>query len=269
MKRIFLIVFLFIYNATVIRASDEHIALGARSAGMANATVMLPDFWSVFQNQAGLAYQKKITAGFYHKSGFVQEADRQAMALVVPTSTGTLASSFSYYGYTHYHETKCALAYGRFLTENLAAGVQLDYFNTRITGIYGKADLLTFEAGILIRIPENFYLGTHVFNPLRIETGTNNENVPSMFRFGAGYLLNEKALICLEAEKASDRKVIPKLGMEYQPVDDFFIRAGISVNPVMNYFGLGYSWKSLQADLAFSYHRTLGYLPDFSLCYEF
>lgn len=269
MKDIYLLYLLIVWYIPNTIASDELVPIGARSAGMANAGVMLPDFSSVFHNQAGLAFLESFSVGFHHKSGFVKEMDRQAMAVLIPTSTGTLASSFSCYGYSHYHETKLGLAFGKFLAKDMAAGIQIDYFNTKITGIYGRADILTFEAGLMFKMMDHLYIGTHVFNPARVGIGEVKENIPTVFRLGVGYRFTEDVLFCLEGEKDMERALIPRVGLEYQPVIGFFIRTGMSVNPVMNFFGLGYSWESFRADMAFSYHQILGYMPDFSLRYEF
>jgi hypothetical protein len=267
--RIYLVILLIILHPSLYGSSNDMPSWGARSSGLANACVMLPDFWSVFHNQAGLAFLNRIEIGFHHQSGFVKETDRQALALVMPTATGTLASSFSYYGYTHYHESKWGLAYGRLLGEHFAAGIQMDYLSTKISGIYGTASMLTFEAGIMVRIMEQMYLGAHVFNPVQWRTGVYEGKIPVIFRIGAGYGFSESVWISLEMEKQAVKPVMPKLGIEYEPVDRFFIRSGISVNPLMNHFGVGYTWQSLQADIAFGYHHILGYLPDFSLKYAF
>ncbi len=269
MKPLYLIFLLVSGYIPHIIASNDLVTIGARSAGMANAGVMLSDFSSVFNNQAGLAFLRSVSVGFHHRSGFVREMDRQALGMVIPTSTGTLASSFSYYGYAHYHETKVGLAYGRFLAKNLAAGIQIDYFNTRITGIYGRADVLTFEAGMMYRVSEQLYVGSHVFNPVRMGIGETEEKIPTVFRLGVGYYFTDNVLVCLETGKDLEKQVVPKVGLEYQPLGRVFLRTGISANPVMNFFGLGYSWQSFHVDVAFSYHQVLGYLPDFSLRYEF
>ncbi|MGM0530615.1 MAG: hypothetical protein ACQER7_04630 [Bacteroidota bacterium] len=269
MKSSWLIYLLIFWNLPDLFASNELVPIGARSSGMANASVMLPGFSSVFHNQAGLAFLESISVGFHHRSGFVKEMDRQAVAVLFPTPTGTLASSFSYYGYSHYQEIKAGLAYGKFLARNMAAGIQIDYFNTRITGIYGKADILTFEAGLMFKMMDHVYVGTHVFNPVRVGIGEAEEKIPTIFRLGVGYRFTEDMLVCVEGEKDLERAVMPRMGIEYQPLGQVFIRAGMSVNPVMNFFGLGYSWKSFHADVAFSYHQILGYMPEFSMNYAF
>ena len=145
----------------------------------------------------------------------------------------------------------------------------MDYLNTHIGREYGQAHTLTFEAGLMIQLNQKLYIGTQVFNPVRIGIGKIQEPLMTTFRLGGGYFISNQILLCLEAEKDIEQPLITRFGTEYTPFDSFSFRAGIAVNPVMNYFGLGYQWKSFQADLAFSYHNLLGYIPDFSLSYEF
>ena len=76
------------------QASHENHPSGARSSGMAHASVMLPDFWSFHHNQAGLPFLKRMALGFYHQSGFVREMNHQALALVIPADRSAIAGSF-------------------------------------------------------------------------------------------------------------------------------------------------------------------------------
>ena len=230
---------------------------------------MLTDFWSFHHNQSGLAFVKDFSAGFYHQSGFISEMDYQAIGLLVPVSSGALAGSFSYYGYEHYHQTKAGIAYGRYLAKNLAAGIQIDYFHTRIAGIYGSDHLLTFEAGLHLRINERCVAGAHVFNPVRQGMGQYDEKISVVIRLGAGYDFSDRLLLCIEAEKDMEKPLVPKLALEYELVPFFHLRTGISLNPVQNAFGMGYTWNDLQADVAFLFHPLLGNIPNFSLTYAF
>ena len=247
---------------------DNHPA-GARSAGLAHASVMLSDFWCFHHNQGGLPYVRDFMVGFDHHTGFIREMDYQSLALVVPVYSGSLAGSFSYYGFEHYHQTKLALAYGRQLARGLTAGIQLDYFHTRITGIYGHGRKLTFEAGVQYRVNEKWFLGGHLFNPLPQKTGRYEESAPSIFRLGAACRFSERLLFCLEMEKDPKQELIPKMAMEYELVPLLFLRTGIALQPLLNSFGVGYCWQGLQADVAFSFHPSLGHVPNFSLTYAF
>jgi hypothetical protein len=230
---------------------------------------MLSDFWCFHHNQGGLPYVRDLMVGFDHHAGFIREMDRQALAVVVPTHSGSLAGSFSYYGFKHYHQTKLALAYGLQLARGLTAGIQLDYFHTRITGVYGHRRHLTFEAGAQYRVNEKWYLGAHLFNPFRQKSGPYQEAAPSVYRLGAACRFAQNLLFCLEVEKDPEQPLIPKMAMEYELVPLLFLRTGIALHPMLNCFGVGYGRPGLQADVAFSFHPALGYVPNFSLTYAF
>lgn len=254
------------YLFTPVMATDENYPAGARSAGMAHASVALTDLWCFHNNQAGLAYLESMSLGFYHQQGYVREMDHQAMALLIPVSGGALSASFAHYGYRHYHESKAGIAYGRYLAENFCAGLQLDYFHTGISGIYGSMDQLTFEAGMHLRVNDQWVLATHFFNPL---DQFSEEGLPAIIRLGAGWHPSSKLLVLIEVEKDFDRQAIPKVAMEYVFGGMFCLRSGISFNPVLQCFGVGYAWSGFQADLACSFHPVLGHTPTFALSYAF
>ena len=58
--------------------------------------------------------------------------------------------------------------------------------------------------------------------------------------------------------------------MEYMILENIFMRAGISTEPIQYYsFGLGFNQKSIKADIAFTQHNKLGFTPHISFCYVF
>ena len=81
-------------------ASNDNYPAGARAAAMSEVSVMYPDFWSVYQNQAGLGFYPHLTFGFHHENRFVvPEYNLHSMALTIPTGTGTIGMSYSYQSY--------------------------------------------------------------------------------------------------------------------------------------------------------------------------
>ena len=63
-----LIFFLVLFNFHSIFAGNENYPVGARSAAMGNATVMMSDLWSIHHNQAGLASIENISVGFHFEN---------------------------------------------------------------------------------------------------------------------------------------------------------------------------------------------------------
>jgi hypothetical protein len=261
---LWLFCFLFTQQAN---AQFNYTTAGARSSAMANTSVVFTDFWSVYNNQAGLGYLQHITAGAYHRSGFIQEQNSQGIGVAVPTRTGTLAATFDYYGFSAYNEIKAGLAFGRSFTEYFSAGVKLNYFHTQISGEYGKADAVTFDIGILSQPIENLFVGVSVCNPSRSKMGT--EPIPTIYKAGIGYIFSDKALLAIETEKDLDQSAIFKAGIDYQLIELVSIQAGISTNPSNYSFGLGLHYSEINLHIGFLKHQTLGFTPSFSLSYGF
>ena len=243
--------------------------IGGRSAGLANASVMLTDYWSLFHNQAGLAFFSDPKVGIHHKQGFIKQLSHQALGVVLPAGNGSIGGSFTYFGFSAYHEIKTGLTYSMLLDEKLAGSVQLDYFYTHIDGYYGNGHVVSSELGLIYLPFDKLYIGTHVFNPLPSSQLGQGKKLPTIFRIGAAYQVQQELLVTLESEKNLVKAFRMKAGLEYEIIDAFFLRTGITTNPVMNSFGIGYTWKEMVLDVSFTRHMILGFSPQFSLNYSF
>lgn len=268
--KLFLLLLMLLRGPDIL-ASYDNYPLGARFAAMRNASVMLPDLWSVSHNQAGLGWIQNLSIGFHHENKFIiPEYALQSLAVAVPTRPGTIGLSYSYFGYSKYHESKVGLSFGRTLGKYLSAGIQLDYLNTFIADDYGSQGTLAVEAGIIGKPFDFLYIGAHVFNPTRSKISTYDEEpVPTIIRVGLGVQLFEMVFLGIETEKELDHKPINKVGIEFEPINNLFLRAGISTNPTQSSFGIGYSLKGFRADIAFTVHQQLGLTPHFTLMYAF
>lgn len=259
------------FSIFILKAADNY-PVGARSAGIANASVTFSDVWSSFHNQAGLAQLKNMTAGAYFENKFlVSDLSLKSIALAIPASKiGTFAFNATMYGGNLYNEKKAGIGYAKKLGDKFSAGVQLDYLSTYIAENYGTRSSFAVEIGILAEPLKNLKLGAHVFNPNRAKVATYaDERVPSIIRFGASYKFSEKILISAEEEKDIDQKSVFKAGLEYHVVDALFLRGGISSNPSLSTFGFGLKIGQVVIDLASSWHQQLGFSPQFSMGYVF
>jgi len=262
-----LILFLFINNSANSQTINNQI--GGRSAGMANSSIILSDLWSTYNNQAGLGYLQDITVGVFHQSGFIAEQSLKAFAVAIPTKTGTISTSYSYYGYSQYNESSIGIAYGKRFGEIFSFGLKIDYLHTKIAEEYGNAGMVICEAGLLSEPIENLYIGAHIYNPSRMKIGESKEKIPTILRFGIGYNFSDRVLLSLETEKNIEYNVVYKVGIEYQIIENISLLAGVSTNPSQNAFGIGFKWKGINANIAFMHHQTLGYKPHLSLSYAF
>jgi len=270
-RKIFLLILVFHFSFFISRAGNENVPAAARSAGASGASVCYSDLWSAFNNQAGLASLKKITAGIYFENRFnMSELGVRGFALAIPSGeSGTFALSGTFFGYSLYSEKKIGAAFSKQLGGKLRAGIQLNYLSTFIAEGYGTRSALTGEAGILAEPLNNFFIGFHIYNPTQTKIADYaDERVPVIMRIGAMYRFSEKVSLSIENEKQVDADGIFKTGIEYHIAEPLYLRGGISTNPSLNSFGFGLKFGQFMFDAAASFHETLGFTPHVSLQYE-
>lgn len=268
MQKILFIIFIFFSFSLAAQNGATH-STGARSNGVANASVGFTDLNSIFNNQAGLADLKK--------KGFIIAAEQRFLladlnnfggGFAMPTRSGTFGLSVHYFGFEKYNESKIGLSYARKLMEKLSVGVQFDMLQTRIAE-YESKTFFTFEVGLQAELIENLLIGIHVYNPIRQEVA-KDEFLPSTIRAGATYTASKKLLLHAELEKDFDFPFIFKAGIEYELVNNFWMRIGVQTEPTALSFGLGYLLKNgLRIDLASNYHQELGFTPSLGMGFEF
>jgi hypothetical protein len=271
MKIRFSLIFLISNFSFHVWAAGEHTVIGGRAAGLGNASIALFDGWSVFNNQAGLAWCRKFSAGAYFENRFlVKELSIKAIGAVLPVKKGAFALSFSHFGYSLYNEIKTGLAFGMNFGNSFSAGIQIDYMRFYIGNEYGTANLFTFEIGLQYRIKEQLCLGVHIYNPIPIKlTDDQVEWLPTVIRFGTGWQISGNLLVSAEIEKDLINKPILKAGMEYHLANPLYIRIGYLTEPSQFTFGIGLVFGKLSFDIASSYNMVLGFSPQGSLIYNF
>ena len=252
------------------KAAGENDPAGARAAAMANSGLCFKDIWSIYHNQAGLAYIESPVAGVFFENKFlVKDLAYAGFAGALPLGNGALAVSYTNLGFSSYNEGNIALAYGMQLSHKLSVGVQLNYHTFSISADnYGKTGALTADLGFLIQVSEKVNLAAHISNPTRTSLNDyDDERIPTVIRFGAGYQISDDLLATGEVEKDIDMNPVFRAGVEYQPADILFLRIGASSNPGLLAFGFGLNFDAFKVDLSTTYHSTLGYSPQIALTY--
>jgi len=268
MKNIVLHVVLITFMSGICHAGNDNYPLGARSAGMATASVMLTDIWASANNQAGLGFLEQPVAALYYENRLnVKNLSLNAATFAIPVQSTTIGLNYRYFGFSKYHESKFGLAIAKSLGEKFALGVQMDFFNTYFAGDYGNVGVLCAEIGLLCKPVENLIVGAHLFNVTRSRQKVNfDEQIPTIMRLGIGYTIQDKAIISIETEKDLRMNAIFKGGVEYSPFGDLFLRCGLSTGMMYQYsFGTGYEWKNLTIDISFTHHKFFGFSPHVSL----
>lgn len=265
-SKLILIALLFPFSAKSIEPEQSP---GARSAGIGNSTIALADPWSVFNNQAGLGHQRNFWAGVFHEKRYLlNELSYSSLGSCIPVKPGTFGIGVTHFGYSQFSQSRFGLSYGMMLTKTISAGIGINYHMVRIANGYGSAGCITAEGGIIYKPIEKISIGAHVFNPSQSSFG-ENQNLPTTFGLGIAYQPVESVLILVQGDDNTLTSPTLRTGLEYSPVKRLSFRAGLITNPMTLSFGLGWNLKNLNLDLAFSYHRVLGYTPHISLAYTF
>jgi len=252
-------------------AQNNYTNVGGRSAAMGRIGVASTDFWSVNNNQAGLAFVEKSGVGFYYQNLYLMnDLNYNQASAIIKTLHGGFGLNVSYFGYGQYNEKKIGLAYGMQLGNRFALGAQLDYLHTYIAQDYGSKGVITFEIGIMTKITDELTLGAHVFNPIKAKLAEyNDERIPTLLKLGLNWDLSKDFTAAIEAESDMNHPLILKAGLEYNIMDLMYARIGVSNNPNIFSFGVGFYFGGFKIDFSSSMHQVLGYSPQLSAIYNF
>lgn len=265
-----LVFFIFLHFFTIVKAYEDNLPFGARSAGMAGASVAHSDIWSVYNNQAGLSKVTDITLALYNDNKLIKELGTKSLVFGFPLNTGTFGISVSSTGLSDAGLQKFGIAFGKNLGQKISAGLQMDYIRLLQPANYGNDGAVTFELGMIANPVEKFFIGFHVFNPLRIKYFyQENERLYTLIKAGVEYQFSDKFELAAETEKDLDYAANFKIGCDYNFYKNLNFRLGLATNPVLYSFGLGFNLKRICADVAFSLHERLGLIPHVSFCYAF
>jgi hypothetical protein len=227
------------------------------------------DVFSFSANQATLAQQKNISAGVYGERRFMlQDLSLYQLNVGVPTTSGNFGLSLMRFGGTEYSEMTAGLAYARKLGDKIDLGVQFNYYTINVN-TYGNGSAINAEAGVIFHATENLNVGLHVYNPTGVKIGKNEEErLPSVYSFGAGWDASDKLFIGTEVQKEEGQPVNVNAGIQYHFDKLLFARAGVSSVSSTFYLGAGVLLKDFRIDVTASIHPHLGVTPGFMLIYN-
>ncbi|MES2589526.1 MAG: hypothetical protein V4622_11155 [Bacteroidota bacterium] len=244
-------------------------AVGARSMSLSNASVCLSDVWAFHHNPAALANLEKTSVGISYENRYLlKELQAQGFVYAQAMKKGVLSFGGQLYGHSLYRSTRVGMGYSMQLSENISAGVQLNYQSLRISN-YGQKGTLSGEFGMLAKIKVK--VGFSVFNLNNAKLSDfQDDRFSTYLRLGLSYAISSKVLLLAEAEKQVESKLRPKGALEYQMSDKFFLRVGAAGNPLELTFGSGFAFDNgFKLDFGTAWHQLLGWSPHVGLTFDF
>lgn len=235
--------------------------IGSRQAGMGFASVALTDIWAVHNNPGMLGFLKEAGAGVYYENRFfLREFQYQGLTYAQPLKKGTVSFGGQYSGTEAYSTSRAGLGYALAMSEKLSMGVQINYMNVRQPSYYGTKHGVSGEFGLGVKITEKWTFAMAINNLTRAKLADyQNERFETILRAGTLYQLSKRVIISTELEKHIAFPLRVKVGVEYHPVDPFYIRAGASSQPSSVALGFGYAFKNLRFDVSSNYVQPMGF----------
>ena len=261
MKLVGIILMLFVLSA------KAQMHTGARFSSMAYAAVALQDVWSIQQNQAGLCDLKKPVFSLGSTPGFGDnELKIQSAIVALPYRSHVFGLGFQRYGIVEKKKKKMGITYARRFN-TLFVAINGNYHQLYIQN-YGSARSFSIEAGLQYWASYNLCLGVHVANPNQSTYNSSVAYIPRRVQIGASYRFSDQLMLATSINKISNNPVDVGAGLEYGLIEWFFLRGGVSVNPLKQYVGFGIHYSQFRFDVATVSHATLGYLPQLAFSYE-
>ncbi len=244
-------------------------ALGARAQGMGNASVALEDYFSPFNNIGSSASIEEITTVAAYENRFnFKHFQHFGAGFMLPLKHGVASITAQKVGAEIYNEQNYGLGFSNKLGF-VSLGIQLNYTQYYIaeTGTRGVPSLAF--GGVAELLP-SLSFGAHIYN-LNQAKISKEENLylPVILKSGLSYAPAESLIIGLEVEKDVDKEAKIKGGLEYQIIEKFSVRTGISSAPYQHHFGLGFNPSLFSIDYALTTHSDLGLVHQMSLVYKF
>jgi hypothetical protein len=262
-----LIVPAFLISLVVVARSNVTPG-GGRPAGMGNAFVSQSDINSALHNQAGLSSISHVSfSAFFENRFLLNELSLRGIIVGIPTKSGFFATTAQAFGPAKWMETTLCVAYAKQLTPKLSGGIQLSYFGMKLPEDDQTLSSAGAELGFIYQLSPTLFAGVHLANPFSIpfQTSSYIEKIPWRIRLGGHARVANEIIIAFEAEKTEKLPFLVKAGLEWEVAKQLYLRGGYNSGTTNLFSGIGFSYRSITADLAFGYHQVLGITPSVSI----
>ncbi|HEV7379888.1 MAG TPA: hypothetical protein VGN64_08855 [Dyadobacter sp.] len=268
---IFLLVILSILSADSY--ADLPYPIGARSWGIANASVARRDYSYGFVNMAALGGVRETSAFSSYSSHFGFEGiGTFAAGAIMPVHDELgMAVTVQRFGDKLYNQSAIGIAAGHQIGR-FSLGLKANYLQHAISApsLSFSRRAVVFEFGGIVTLSSRLFFGAHVFNLTQSSySGGYGRRVPTVLRAGFTYQPQSNLTLSAEMEKDTDQPLAFKTGLEYKVWKQLFLRTGVASRPLTSHFGAGFKARSYLIDYAVHTHTQLGLSHHLSLGYVF
>jgi hypothetical protein len=209
-----------------------------------------------YYNRYSVSELATVSGGFYFRNDLIP--------------TGFEITSF---GYDEYRESLFRLSLGKQIAERWTVGIAIQYALLQSELFAESSGRVSSDIGLTYLPVDNVLIGLSILHLPSAKVGDKNvENehiAPYSINLGFNWEVINTVLITGSINNSKDNPVAGAFGLEYMPLDDFKIRAGISSSPLRPSLGVGYSIAGIDIDAGMVYHSILGVSIGVGLSFSF
>ena len=243
------------------------------SNAIASTSVADSHSWTAFNNPAMLGYINTSEFALQYENRYLlSELSTKSVQFALPWDKVNTGISFSYFGYSVYHEMLTGINFARNFSDKFAIGVQFDYYTAYFSASNSYSGALFPQIGLSIRFSPIFNIGFHTFNPFQtnIKTEYVIKRLPSVFSLGTEYFFSKEFVWRTQAEKEVSSNYRIAMGFEYQMVQNINFKLGAYGSEyLVPCLGIGLKTRAFLLDLNCDIHPLLGVSPFAEIRYRF
>lgn len=266
-----------IFSLTVIVLSQflhsQISSIIPSSNAIASTSVADSHTWTAFSNPAMLGCVDATEFALLYENRFLlSELSTKSVQLAYPWELVHTGISFSYFGYSIYHEMMTGINFARNFSDKFGLGVQFDYYSAYFSASNSYRGALFPQIGLFIRLSSDFNIGVHTFNPFQTNISTEYviKRLPSLFSIGTEYFFSKDFVWRTQAEKEVSSNYRIAMGFDYQMVPTINLKFGVyDTEYLVPCLGIGWKSGALLFNLNCEIHPLLGVTPFAEIRYRF
>lgn len=254
----------------VVNAQVSTAIIGGDAAQLGGISAKQQSAYSAINNPALMPLLAHWQSGVYSEQRFgLKELTLSNISVVMPTKSVHIGAAINYFGFSNYNQQRFVLSAAKKLSESFSLGVQLNYQLTNIVD-YGSAGAWVAGAGFMYKPTHQLTVSGFVFNPTQQKLSLAvADKIPSLFRLGVAYQVNDKVDVLAEGEQQLEQKINVRAGLRYQVHPRVGLGIGFNSNPVAVHFGTSIKFNQVMIDAAAGVHQVLGVIPQVGIRFPF
>ena len=239
---------------------------------IAKTSVADIDSWTAFNNPSALGYVKSIyIAAAFENRYLLKELSTKSVQAGFSTKHINMGGSFSYFGYSLYHEMLAGVDFARNFSNKFALGIGFDYYAAYFSADNEYHGALLGRVGMSVQLSRAFTLGFNTFNPFQnnIRTDYITKRIPSIFSIGTSYSFSPDFVWRTQIEKEISSNYCLATGFEYRMLESINVKlGGYYLEHFIPCLGFGLVLRDYSADLNCELNPLLGVTMQFTLSYN-